>query len=84
MPKLHGVEKILKVAKNDGNAKGFKVAEISKLGSHQKKDTNASYCDIYSPLHNDKIPASKQDMLLEEVDRVLNLVSSLIEEMFVC
>lgn len=75
VPKLH------EVAKADGNAKDPEVGEIFESQSHQEEDTNSSYDDIDSPLDNDKRTPSKQGMSLEEMDRVLNLVSSLTEEM---
>ena len=84
VPKLHGVSKILKVAKDDGNAEDSKVAKIFESWSHQDEDTNSFYCDLDSSLDNDKMPPSKKDMSLEEMDRVLNLVSILTEEMSIC
>lgn len=78
VPKFH------EVAKSDENAEDPEVGEIFELESHQEEDANASYCGIDSLLNKDKIPFSKQDMSLEEMDRMLNLVSSLTEEMSIC
>ncbi len=78
VPKLH------EVANSDGNAEDPEVGEIFESQSHQEEDTSSSYCDIDSPLDKDKISPSKQDLSLEEMDRVFNLVSSLTEEMSIC
>ena len=50
VPKLH------EVAKGDENVKDPEVGEIFESESHQEEDTDSSYCDIDSPLDNDKIP----------------------------
>jgi len=68
VPKLHGV------AKSDGNVEDPKIGKIFELESHHNEDTISSYCDIDSPLDNDKIPPSKKYFSLQEMDRVLNLV----------
>ena len=70
--------------KGDGSINDLEVAKICESESHQEDDTKSSYCDIDSPLDKDKIPPSKQDLLLEDMDRMFNVVSILTEEMSVC
>ena len=78
VPELH------EVSKGDGNTNNLEVAENFESGDHEEEDTNSSYCDIDSPLDKDKIPPSKQDLSLEEMDRMFNVVSILTEEMSIC
>jgi hypothetical protein len=78
VPELH------EVSKGDGNTNDLEVAENFESGDHEEEDTNSSYCDIDSPLDKDKIPPSKQDLSLEEMDRMFDVVSILTEEMSIC
>ena len=80
---IHGVSQILKVIENCGDAENYKVAETFESISSHEEEINASYNDADSPMDNQEILSPKQDMSSDEMDIVLDLVSILIEEMYI-
>ncbi len=77
---IYGAAQLLKDVENCGDAQLLKVAKVFESISSHEEDSNASYSDANSMTENQETSSHEHDMSVEEMDKVLNMVSILIEE----